>query len=63
MFLHIRTIFTKAERYNYVDPDYAYTEDEEKLKQTHKDYYTNYLKNRRDHRLKEENDRYAVTEK
>ncbi|KAM3935444.1 cilia- and flagella-associated protein 47 [Leptodactylus fuscus] len=52
-----RTIFTKVERYNYVDPDYAYTEDEEKLKQAHKDYYTNYIKNRRENRLKEEKDR------
>ncbi|XP_069613759.1 cilia- and flagella-associated protein 47 [Ranitomeya imitator] len=52
-----RTIFTKTERYNYVDPDYAYTEDEEKLKQTHRNYYTNYIKNRRENRLKAENDR------
>ncbi|XP_075708861.1 cilia- and flagella-associated protein 47 isoform X2 [Rhinoderma darwinii] len=51
-----RTIFTKTERYNYVDPDYAYTEDEEKLKQAHKDYYTNYIKYRREKRVKEEND-------
>ncbi|XP_044141503.1 cilia- and flagella-associated protein 47 [Bufo gargarizans] len=54
---HYRTIFTKVERYNYVDPDYAYTEDEEKLKEAHKDYYTNYIKNRRENRLQEENDR------
>ncbi|XP_075056414.1 cilia- and flagella-associated protein 47 [Mixophyes fleayi] len=52
-----RTIFTKIERYNYVDPDYAHTEDEEKLKQAHKDYYTNYIKSRRQRRLKEEKDR------
>ncbi|XP_056412134.1 cilia- and flagella-associated protein 47 isoform X3 [Hyla sarda] len=54
---HYRTIFTKIERYNYVDPDYAYTEDEEKFKQAHKDYYTNYIKKRRENHLKEENDR------
>ncbi|XP_071992034.1 cilia- and flagella-associated protein 47 isoform X2 [Engystomops pustulosus] len=54
---HYRTIFTKVERYNYVDPDYAYTEDEEKLKQAHKDFYSNYIKNRRENRLKEEKDR------
>ncbi|XP_069827114.1 cilia- and flagella-associated protein 47 [Dendropsophus ebraccatus] len=54
---HYRTIFTKIERYNYVDPDYAYTEDEEKSKQAHKDYYSNYIKSRRENRLKEENDR------
>ncbi|XP_063809558.1 cilia- and flagella-associated protein 47 isoform X2 [Pseudophryne corroboree] len=52
-----RTIFTKTERYNYVDPDYAHTEDEEKLKQTHKDYYADYIKSRREWRLKEEKDR------
>ncbi|XP_077338680.1 cilia- and flagella-associated protein 47 [Lithobates pipiens] len=52
-----RTIFTKMERYNYVDPDYAYTEEEETIKQTHKDYYTNYIKDRRELRLKEKKDR------
>lgn len=48
------------ERYNYVDPDYAYTEEEETIKQTHKDYYTNYIKDRRELRLKEKKDRYIV---
>nr|DBA33280.1 TPA: hypothetical protein GDO54_000991 [Pyxicephalus adspersus] len=52
-----RTIFTKMERYNYVDADYAYTEEEEKIKQAHKDYYTDYIKSRRERRLKEEKDR------
>lgn len=46
------------ERYNYVDPDYAYTEEEEKLKQGHKDHYTDYIKHRREQRLKEKKDRY-----
>ncbi|KAM4702008.1 cilia- and flagella-associated protein 47 [Discoglossus pictus] len=49
-----RTIFTKVERYNYVDPDYAYTEEEERLKKTHKDYYANYIRGLREHRLDEE---------
>ncbi|XP_068124444.1 cilia- and flagella-associated protein 47 [Hyperolius riggenbachi] len=48
-----RTIFTKTDRYTYVDPDYAYTEEEEEKKQSHKDYYTDYIKNRREKRLKD----------
>ncbi|KAG8451901.1 hypothetical protein GDO86_003916 [Hymenochirus boettgeri] len=48
-----RTIFTKVERYSYIDP----TEEEEKLKRAHKDYYTNYIQNLRDERLQREKDR------
>ncbi|CAH2223146.1 cilia- and flagella-associated 47 [Pelobates cultripes] len=49
-----RTIFTKVERYNYVDPDYAYTEFEEIVKKAHKTYYDKYIKNRRKQRLERE---------
>ncbi|XP_051846552.1 cilia- and flagella-associated protein 47 [Antechinus flavipes] len=37
-----RTIFTKVPRYNYVDPAYAYTEEEEIQIQENKDYYYNF---------------------
>uniref|UniRef100_A0A8C5M3C4 Calponin-homology (CH) domain-containing protein n=1 Tax=Leptobrachium leishanense TaxID=445787 RepID=A0A8C5M3C4_9ANUR len=52
--IQYRTIFTKVERYNYVDPDYAYTEHEESLKMAHKAYYDNYIKDRREQRLERE---------
>eukprot|EP00079_Xenopus_tropicalis_P021661 XP_012813080.1 PREDICTED: cilia- and flagella-associated protein 47 isoform X1 [Xenopus tropicalis] len=52
-----RTLFTKVERYNYVDPDYAYTEEEEKLRKSHKDYYINYIQSIREERLKREKER------
>ncbi|KAM4795930.1 cilia- and flagella-associated protein 47 [Rhinophrynus dorsalis] len=52
-----RTIFTKVERYNYIDPDYAYTEDEEKLKKAHKDFYADYIKGIREQRLQGEKER------
>ncbi|XP_041438289.1 cilia- and flagella-associated protein 47 isoform X2 [Xenopus laevis] len=52
-----RTIFTKVERYNYVDPDYAYTDEEEKLRKSHKDYYVNYIQCIREERLKKEKER------
>ncbi|KAM9320035.1 LOW QUALITY PROTEIN: cilia- and flagella-associated protein 47 [Gastrophryne carolinensis] len=52
-----RTIFTKVERYNYVDPDYAYTEEEEMMKLAHKDYYNAYIKKRREQRHELEKDR------
>uniref|UniRef100_A0A7N4PXI9 Cilia and flagella associated protein 47 n=1 Tax=Sarcophilus harrisii TaxID=9305 RepID=A0A7N4PXI9_SARHA len=37
-----RTIFTKVPRYNYVDPEYAYTEEEQMQIQENKDYYYNF---------------------
>ncbi|KAM8977297.1 LOW QUALITY PROTEIN: cilia- and flagella-associated protein 47 [Pelodytes ibericus] len=46
-----RTIFTKVERYSYVDPDYTYNEWEESQKKAHKDYYDSYIKSRREKRL------------
>lgn len=34
-----RTPFTREERYNYVDPDYAYTDDERKQIEMHENAY------------------------
>ena len=42
--LHIRTIFTGLDRYNYVDPDYAYTDKEQEKYERHKQIYKQYLK-------------------
>ncbi|XP_036600089.1 cilia- and flagella-associated protein 47 [Trichosurus vulpecula] len=40
--VEIRTIFTKIERYNYVDTEFAYTKEEEIQAQENKDYYMNF---------------------
>ncbi|XP_075446373.1 cilia- and flagella-associated protein 47 isoform X3 [Ascaphus truei] len=52
-----RTIFTKVERYNYVDPDYAYTEGEERQRKAHKAVYTDYIKGLGDRHVQEKNAR------
>ncbi|XP_032955842.1 cilia- and flagella-associated protein 47 [Rhinolophus ferrumequinum] len=44
---HFRTIFTNIPRYNYVDPDFAYTNSEALEKKAHKDRYAEYIKTSR----------------
>lgn len=36
--------FTKIPRYNYVDPDFAYTKFEKLVKKSHENYYAGYIK-------------------
>ncbi|CAF0834043.1 unnamed protein product [Brachionus calyciflorus] len=38
-----KTLYTGADRYNYVDPDFAYTEDELKQIEQHKSVYKKYI--------------------
>ncbi len=38
-----KTMFTKADRYNYIDPDYAYTEEDRAKIEQHKNIYKRYL--------------------
>ncbi|NXX86660.1 CFA47 protein, partial [Urocolius indicus] len=49
-----RTIFTKTERYNYVDPEFSYTDCERLSKEAHKKYYTDFISSLRERRLREE---------
>ncbi|NXB56610.1 CFA47 protein, partial [Struthidea cinerea] len=49
-----RTIFTKTERYNYIDPDFAYTHSERLLREECKKYYTDFVSRLRDRRLAKE---------
>ncbi|XP_074785727.1 cilia- and flagella-associated protein 47 [Athene noctua] len=49
-----RTIFTKTERYNYIDPEFSYTDCERLSKEAHKEYYTNLISSLRQHRLQKE---------
>ncbi|NXE93663.1 CFA47 protein, partial [Menura novaehollandiae] len=49
-----RTIFTKTERYNYIDPEFAYTDCERLLKEEHKKYYTDFISSLRQRRLEKD---------
>ncbi|NWX34587.1 CFA47 protein, partial [Notiomystis cincta] len=49
-----RTIFTKTERYNYVDPEFAYTESERLLQKENKKFYVDFISSLRQHRLERE---------
>ncbi|KAF4027207.1 hypothetical protein G4228_019312 [Cervus hanglu yarkandensis] len=51
---NFRTIFTKIPRYNYVDPDFAYTKFEKIEKKSHEKYYAEYIKYLRNVRLQKE---------
>ncbi|XP_056883896.1 cilia- and flagella-associated protein 47-like [Takifugu flavidus] len=42
-----RTIFTGVRRYHYIDTTFAFTEEEEKQRQQHKQIYMNFLSRRR----------------
>lgn len=54
--LEYRTPFTKTKRHTYVDPDYAYTEEEEFQKKQHKDKYVTFLRSEANNR---KTDNYA----
>ncbi|NXN42820.1 CFA47 protein, partial [Rhinoptilus africanus] len=49
-----RTIFTKTERYNYIDPEFSYTECERLSKEAHKEYYTEFISSLRQRRLQKD---------
>ncbi|XP_053790649.1 cilia- and flagella-associated protein 47 isoform X2 [Vidua chalybeata] len=46
-----RTIFTKTERYNYVDPEFAYTDSERLLREENKKHYVHFISRLRQRRL------------
>ncbi|NXG11521.1 CFA47 protein, partial [Sakesphorus luctuosus] len=49
-----RTIFTKTQRYNYIDPEFSYTDCERLSIEAHKKYYADFISNLRQHRLEED---------
>ncbi|XP_009581058.1 PREDICTED: uncharacterized protein CXorf22 homolog, partial [Fulmarus glacialis] len=49
-----RTIFTKTERYNYIDPEFSYTDCERLLKEAHKEYYADFISSLRQRRLQKD---------
>ncbi|NXV04029.1 CFA47 protein, partial [Cettia cetti] len=49
-----RTIFTKTERYNYVDPEFAYTDFEQLLRKANKKLYIDFISSLRQRRLETE---------
>ncbi|KAM6144631.1 LOW QUALITY PROTEIN: cilia- and flagella-associated protein 47 [Phoenicopterus ruber ruber] len=52
-----RTIFTKAERYNYIDPEFSYTDCERLSKEAHKEYYADLISGLRERRLQKDSAR------
>ena len=53
-----RTIFTGVRRYRYVDPDYAFTEDEEEDRKRHQQAYLDFIGQLRKNRLQKVQERY-----
>ncbi|XP_041834411.1 cilia- and flagella-associated protein 47-like [Melanotaenia boesemani] len=53
-----RTIFTGVPRYRYVDTDYAFTEEEEKQRQQHRQIYADFIGHLRQTRLQRIKDRH-----
>ncbi|XP_064263439.1 cilia- and flagella-associated protein 47 isoform X3 [Passer domesticus] len=49
-----RTIFTKTERYNYVDPEFAYTESERQSREGRRKNYVHFISHLRQRRLEKE---------
>ncbi|NXM10237.1 CFA47 protein, partial [Ploceus nigricollis] len=49
-----RTIFTKTERYNYIDPEFAYTDSERLLREENKKHYVHFISRLRQRRLEKE---------
>ncbi|NWX20811.1 CFA47 protein, partial [Aegotheles bennettii] len=49
-----RTIFTKTERYNYIDPEFCYTDCERLSKEAHKEYYKDFISSLRQRRLQKD---------
>ncbi|XP_057901557.1 cilia- and flagella-associated protein 47 [Melospiza georgiana] len=49
-----RTIFTKTERYNYVDPEFALTDSERLLKEENNKHYVQFISHLRQRRLERE---------
>ncbi|NXA21774.1 CFA47 protein, partial [Ibidorhyncha struthersii] len=56
-----RTIFTKTERYNYIDPEFSYTDCERLSKEAHKQYYTDFISSLRRRRLQKDAARQFYT--
>ncbi|XP_021263655.1 cilia- and flagella-associated protein 47 isoform X2 [Numida meleagris] len=49
-----RTIFTKTQRYNYIDPEFSYTDYERLSKEVHKEYYADFISSLRQRRLEKD---------
>ncbi|KAL9867454.1 cilia- and flagella-associated protein 47 [Geothlypis trichas] len=49
-----RTIFTKTERYNYVDPEFAYTDTERLFREENKKHYVRFISHLRQRRFERE---------
>lgn len=55
-----RTKFTGVERYSYIDPDFALTDEEEKQKEDHKNLYLGYIRDCRAFREMKSKKRFSI---
>ena len=53
-----RTIFTRTNRHTYVDPDYAYVDDDDVNRFRHRDSYVQLLREMKENRLNKKRARY-----
>ncbi|XP_063249073.1 cilia- and flagella-associated protein 47 isoform X2 [Prinia subflava] len=49
-----RTIFTKTERYNYIDPEFAYTDSEQLLRKANRQRFIDFISSLRQRRVEKE---------
>ena len=57
---YLRTKFTGVERYSYIDPDFALTDEEEKRKEDHKNLYLDYIRDCRAFREMKTKKRFSI---
>jgi len=50
LYVSCRTIFTRANRHNYSDPDYSYTDEEMAAIEAHRKHYQSFIDNLREER-------------
>ena len=57
---YYRTIFSHFDRYTFVDPDYAYTDEEAEAVAAHKQYYVDYIAYIRDRRKRQQETKWVL---
>ena len=60
VYYYLRTQFTGIQRYSYIDPDFALTDEETQRKQEHTQLYLNYIRDSRTYRELKSNKRYCM---
>ncbi len=55
--MRFRSVFTRSDRYTFVDPDYGYTDEETRAIEQHKQQYDDFIHNLREKRQAREKNR------